>query len=112
MRDEGVPTNAKARGDQLRAGLCQIQARHPWIGDVRGMGLMQAIEVVQDPETKVPDAGRVGKLLEAGKDRGVLLGRGGLWGNVIRIGPSLLITEAEIAEGIEKVGAACDAVGG
>ncbi|MDH3205865.1 MAG: aspartate aminotransferase family protein [Gemmatimonadota bacterium] len=112
MRDEGVPTTAKARGDQLRAGLCQIQARHPWIGDVRGMGLMQAVEVVQDPETKVPDSERVGKLLEAGKDRGVLLGRGGLWGNVIRIGPSLLITEAEIAEGIEKIGAACDAVGG
>jgi alanine-glyoxylate transaminase/(R)-3-amino-2-methylpropionate-pyruvate transaminase len=112
MRDEGVPVNAKARGDQLRAGLCEIQARHPWIGDVRGMGLMQAIEVVTDPQTKEPDPEKVGKLLEAGRDHGVLLGQGGLWGNVIRIGPSLLITEAETAEGLEKIGAACDAVGG
>lgn len=111
MRDEGVPVNAKARGDQLRAGLCEIQARHPWIGDVRGMGLMQAIEVVTDPDTKEPDPEKVGRLLEAGRDRGVLLGQGGLWGNVIRIGPSLLITEAEMAEGVEKIGAACDAVG-
>jgi 4-aminobutyrate aminotransferase-like enzyme len=103
--------NAKARGDQLRAGLCEIQARHPWIGDVRGMGLMQAIEVVTDPETKDPDAQRVGRLLEAGKELGVLLGLGGLWGNVVRIGPSLLINEAEMAEGLQKIGAACDAVG-
>jgi 4-aminobutyrate aminotransferase len=112
MRDEGAPRNAKARGDQLRAGLCQIQARHPWIGDVRGMGLMQALEIVKDPEGKEPDRAKVSKLLEVGREHGVLLGRGGLWGNVIRIGPSLLITEAEMAEAIEKIGAACDVVGG
>lgn len=75
------------------------------------MGLMQAIEVVVDPGAKEPDPQRVGRLLEAGREHGVLLGQGGLWGNVVRIGPSLLITEAEIAEGIEKIGAACDAVG-
>jgi alanine-glyoxylate transaminase/(R)-3-amino-2-methylpropionate-pyruvate transaminase len=110
MRDEAVPVNAKVRGDQLRAGLCKLQSRHPWIGDVRGMGLMQAIEVVKDPETKEPDTARVRRLLEAGREHGVLLGQGGLWGNVIRIGPALLISEAEMAEGLEKIGAACDAV--
>ena len=110
MRDEAVPSNAKARGDQLRAGLLEIQRSHPWIGDVRGMGLMQALEIVKDPGTKEPDRARVGRLLEAGREHGVLLGRGGLWGNVVRIGPSLLIDEAEIAEGLGKIAAACDAV--
>jgi len=111
MRDANVPANAKARGAQLRAGLCELQQRHPWIGDVRGMGLMQALEIVKDPEGKDPDPQRVSKLLEAGREHGVLLGRGGLWGNVVRIGPSLLIDEAEIGEALEKIGAACDAVG-
>jgi 4-aminobutyrate aminotransferase-like enzyme len=111
MREADVPSAATARGAQLRAGLCGIQSRHPWIGDVRGMGLMQAIEVVKDPESKEPDPTRVGRLLEAGREQGVLLGQGGLWGNVVRIGPSLLITEAEMAEALEKIGAACDAVG-
>jgi 4-aminobutyrate aminotransferase-like enzyme len=111
MRDADVPTNAKERGAQLRSGLCELQRRHPWIGDVRGMGLMQAIEVVKDPQVKEPDAGRTGRLLEAGREHGVLLGRGGLWGNVVRIGPSLLITEDEIDEGLEKLGAACAVMG-
>jgi len=110
MRDANVPGNATARGEQLRAGLCQLQSKHPWIGDVRGMGLMQAIEVVKDPVGKEPDTPRVRRLLEAGREHGVLLGQGGLWGNVVRIGPSLLISEAEMAEGLEKIGAACDAV--
>jgi 4-aminobutyrate aminotransferase len=75
------------------------------------MGLMQAIEVVKDPQVKEPDAGRTGRLLEAGREHGELLGRGGLWGNVVRIGPSLLITEDEIDEGLEKLGAACAVMG-
>ena len=111
MRDHDVPTNAKARGDQLVAGLRELQSRHPWIGDVRGMGLMRALEIVKDPVGKEPDTPRTVRLLEAGREHGVLLGQGGLWGNVVRIGPSLLITEEETAEAIERIGAACDAVG-
>ena len=102
--------NAAERGAQLRAGLRELRSRHAWIGEVRGMGLMQAIEVVEDRGHREPDAERVTRLLEAARDNGVLLGRGGLWGNVVRIGPSLLIDEAEIGEGLEKLSAACDAV--
>ena len=88
-----------------------MQARHPWIGDVRGMGLMQGIELVKDPETKEPDTERTAALMEATREEGVLIGQGGLNGTVIRIGPSLLITEAEIAGGIERLGRAVDRVG-
>lgn len=112
MRDGAAPVNAKERGEQLRAGLCALQSQHPWIGDVRGMGLMQALEIVKHREGKEPDTPRTVRLLEAGREHGVLLGQGGLWGNVVRIGPSLLITEAEMAEGLERIGAACDAAGG
>ena len=72
---------------------------------------MQAIEVVKDPFSKEPDLERTKKLLEASREEGVLIGLGGLHGTVVRIGPSLLITEEEMAEGIEKLGRAVDKVG-
>ncbi|MDE0898870.1 MAG: aspartate aminotransferase family protein [Longimicrobiales bacterium] len=113
MRLHDAPHNAQERGEQLRAGLLAMQERHPsWIGDVRGMGLMQGIEIVKDPVSKEPDTERTARLMNATRDEGVLIGQGGLNGTVIRIGPSLLITEAEMAEGIEKLGKAVDKVGG
>jgi len=111
LHDHAAPINAQERGDQLRAGLLEMQSRHPWIGDVRGMGLMQAIEIVQDPVSKEPDHERTAKLMEATREEGVLVGQGGLHGTVIRIGPSLLITEDEMAEGVEKLAQAVDKVG-
>ena len=89
----------------------ELQSRHPWMGDVRGMGLMQAVEVVKDPASKEPDPARTRALLEATRQEGVLVGLGGLHGNVVRIGPSLLITEDEMAEGIERLGRAVARVG-
>jgi len=107
MVEENVPANAEARGRQLRDGLLALQARHPWIGDVRGMGLMQAMEIVVDPAGKVPDAARAKTLLETTREEGILLGQGGTHGHVLRIGPSLLVTEDEIAEGLDRLGRAC-----
>ena len=112
LRDHDAPDNAEARGQQLRTALVEMQGRHPWMGDVRGMGLMQAIEIVKDPQTKEPDHERTAALMEASREEGVLIGQGGLHGTVIRIGPSLLITEDEMAEGIDKLGRAIDRVGG
>jgi 4-aminobutyrate aminotransferase-like enzyme len=111
LREENAPANAIARGAQLREGLLEIQQRHPWIGDVRGMGLMQGMELVRDPKTKEPDPKRAARFMEATREERVLVGVGGLFGNVIRIGPSLLVTEDEIAEGIEKLSRACDRMG-
>lgn len=111
LREENAPANAEARGAQLRAGLEQIQSHHPWIGDIRGMGLMQAVEIVKDPMTKEPDIERTSKLVGATRDEGVLIGLGGLNGTVLRIGPSLLISEEDIAEGLAKLKRACDTVG-
>lgn len=111
MREEDVPARAEARGRQLREGLVALQARHPWIGDVRGKGLMQAMEIVEDPDgERTPDPARCRALLEATREERLLLGQGGMVGHVVRIGPSLLVEEAEIAEGLERLGRACAAV--
>ncbi|MHB1191432.1 MAG: aspartate aminotransferase family protein [Longimicrobiales bacterium] len=112
MKEERVYYNAEERGKELRAGLLALQQMHPWIGDVRGMGLMQALELVVDPVGKKPDPKRTNALLEACRDEGLLLGQGGMWGQCIRIGPSLLVTAEEIAEGLEKLGRACAKVEG
>ncbi len=110
MRAEDVPARALERGAQLRRGLETLQRAHPWIGEVRGMGLMQALELVEDPATKEPAPRLAGGLLNAAKDEGLLIGIGGLHGHVIRIGPSLLISEGEVAEALGRLGRACAAV--
>ncbi len=112
MVEEDVPARSAARGDQLRAGLETLRERFAWIGEARGLGLMQAMELVTDRATKTPDPDRAGRLLEATKEEGVLVGRGGLYGQVIRIGPSMLITESEVSEGLERIERACHRVDG
>ncbi|MGH7504570.1 MAG: aspartate aminotransferase family protein [Longimicrobiales bacterium] len=107
MVREDVPARAETRGCQLREGLEALHRQHAWIGDVRGMGLMQALELVEDRDTKVPAPARAKQLLEATKAEGLLIGVGGLHGHVIRIGPSLLITEDEVADALARLERAC-----
>jgi 4-aminobutyrate aminotransferase-like enzyme len=73
------------------------------IGDVRGMGLMQGIELVEDRKTKEPAPKRTSKLLEAAKKQGLLIGKGGLYGNVIRMAPSMLISAAEVDDAMSRL---------
>jgi 4-aminobutyrate aminotransferase len=107
MAREDTPGRSSIRGTQLREGLAQLADQYAWIGEVRGMGLMQALELVEDPVTKEASPNKAQALLEAAKAEGVLLGLGGLYGHVIRLGPSMLISEEEIAEGLERLGKAC-----
>ena len=71
------------------------------------MGRMQALALVEDRTTKQPSPEKAKALLQATKEEGILLGVGGLQGNVIRMGPSMLVTEEEIAEGLDRLGRAC-----
>ncbi len=71
------------------------------------MGLMWGLEIVTDGQSKKPDPGRTAALLEAAKDESLLVGSGGLYGNVIRMGPSMLISEDELAEAVERLARAC-----
>ncbi len=110
MVSENTPARSAERGAQLRAGLEELQGRHEWIGDVRGMGLMQALELVEDRRTKQPSPGKADALLEAAKAEGLLIGLGGLHGQVVRIGPSMLVSEAQVADALERLGRACQGV--
>ena len=107
LEDEDMQANALARGRQLTAGLEAAVAANDWIAELRGKGLMQAIEFVHDGSTEA-DAATAGAFLEACRAHGLLVGKGGLYGNVIRIAPMLNVTEDEMAEGIAAMLAAID----
>jgi 4-aminobutyrate aminotransferase-like enzyme len=74
------------------------------------MGLMQAMELVEDRATKAPSPRLATALLEAAKEEDLLIGLGGLHGQVIRMGPSLLVTGPQVDEALERLGRACAAV--
>jgi 4-aminobutyrate aminotransferase-like enzyme len=96
MADERIPERAARLGARLRARLEAMQERHPLIGDVRGMGLMQAIELVRDRASKEPAPAETNAFAEACKRRRLLVGKGGLYGNTVRIAPPMLVDEAQI----------------
>jgi len=94
IEEENLVENARVMGQRLRNGLEDLQQKYPVIGDVRGMGLMQAMELVG--ENKRPDTESIKRLFEATKRHGLLIGKGGLMGNVVRIAPPLNVTKSEI----------------
>jgi alanine-glyoxylate transaminase / (R)-3-amino-2-methylpropionate-pyruvate transaminase len=89
---EGIQANALRVGTHLKDRLKALQDRHPLIGDVRGMGLMLGVELVRDRQTKQPATAETADVLELCKDRGLLLGKGGLYGNTLRIKPPMCLT--------------------
>ena len=101
-RDD-LKTNSIKMGEILKEGLQKIQSEHKKIiGDVRGKGLMVGLELVIDETTKdrTPNPEAVDRLMEETKHRGLLIGRGGLYGNCVRISPSLNIGKDEIDEAL------------
>ena len=101
-RDE-LKANANEMGEILKDGLKKIQSDHrEVIGEVRGKGLMVGLELVVDETKKdrTPNPDAVDRLMEETKDRGLLIGRGGLYGNCVRISPSLNIGRSEIDEAL------------
>jgi 4-aminobutyrate aminotransferase-like enzyme len=88
--------NAAETGAYLRAKLEEMKAKHSIIGDVRGMGLLQGVELVEDREAKTPAAAATNALLEAARENGLMIGKGGTWGNVIRISPPMNISKSDV----------------
>jgi len=103
IEDKDLQSNSKKTGDYFRTRLEELKDKYPVIGDVRGMGLMQGIELVKDRETKEPAPQAVAQVFEETKRQRVLIGKGGLYGNVIRLGPPLIADKSHIDEVIEAL---------
>jgi alanine-glyoxylate transaminase / (R)-3-amino-2-methylpropionate-pyruvate transaminase len=103
IQEENLPANAKAMGDLLRAGLEELKRRFPKnLGDVRGMGLMQAVELVVDETAgdRTPAKELTNKIFEEARKRGLLIGKGGLEGNAFRIAPPMTVNASEVSEAL------------
>jgi 4-aminobutyrate aminotransferase-like enzyme len=103
IEEENLAGNAEKMGRLLRAGLEDLQRRFPKsIGDVRGMGLMQAVELVEDETAgnRTPARALTGRVFEETRKRGLLIGKGGLEGNAFRISPALTVGASEIEEAL------------
>ncbi|MQA24225.1 MAG: aminotransferase class III-fold pyridoxal phosphate-dependent enzyme [Micromonosporaceae bacterium] len=98
LLDHDLQANAAQRGAELMTGLREIAERHDVVGDVRGSGLMIGVELVE-PNGAANPAAAV-RLLEETRTRGLLVGKGGLYGNVIRLAPPMTLTADEVAEGL------------
>ena len=101
--------NAEKMGIYLRERLNELREKYRVIGEVRGMGLIQGMEIVRAKKEPAPDI--VANIFEGTKEKGLLIGKGGLYGNVIRITPPLTIEKNEIDQAIEIMDESCGKVG-
>ena len=92
---EKLQENSLTIGSRLLAGLNQLKEKHKLIGDVRGKGLMLGIELVKDRQSKEPAKEASAQILETCKELGLLLGKGGLWGQTLRFSPPMCVNEQD-----------------
>jgi alanine-glyoxylate transaminase/(R)-3-amino-2-methylpropionate-pyruvate transaminase len=107
---EKLQANSLKIGGHITAGLEKLKARHNIIGDVRGKGLMLGIELVKDRASKEPAKAECAQVVEKCRDLGLLLGKGGLWGQTIRFAPPMCITQADADFVIDVLDSALDGI--
>jgi 4-aminobutyrate aminotransferase-like enzyme len=93
-------------------GLKPLESESPIVGEVRGKGLMVGVELVADRDSKKPDAAAAGRVMEHCRERGLLVGKGGLYANTLRLAPPLTVTEADVGQAVETIRAAVRAAEG
>lgn len=93
IEEEGIQENARVVGSHLIEAIEDLQEKHQLIGDVRGFGLMIGVELVQCRKSKEPASAEAASIMERMKELGVLIGKGGLYGNTLRIKPPMCLTK-------------------
>jgi 4-aminobutyrate aminotransferase len=112
IEEQDLLTNCTETGAYLRGRLDELKDKHPIIGEVRGMGLLVALELVTDRRTKAPAVAETAIALEAARENRIILGKGGMYGNVLRMSPPMNIGRADVDQFIpllDKSLAACTA---
>ncbi len=112
IEEQNLMANCAETGAYLRGHLEELKNKHALIGDVRGMGLMQALELVEDRATKAPATAQTAMVMETARENRLLIGKGGMYGNVIRLSPPMNITRSDVDQFIgllDKSLAACGA---
>ncbi len=107
---EKLQANSLKIGGVIMAGMERLKSKHGIVGDVRGKGLLLGMELVKDRATKEPAKAECAQVVETCRDLGLLVGKGGLWGQTIRIAPPMCLTEADAAFMIDVLDAALSAV--
>ena len=92
---EKLQANTLKIGNRILAGLNKLKEKHSIIGDVRGKGLLLGIELVKDRQSKEPAKEECAQVMETAKEMGLLLGKGGLWGQTVRFSPPMCINEQD-----------------
>ena len=100
IEEDDLIRNCDVVGTYLHDGLLELQRKYPVIGDVRGLGMMQAMELVTDLKTKEPAPVIANEMLEAARERGLLIGKGGMYHNVLRMSPAMNIAKSDVDEAL------------
>jgi len=109
VEEQNLLRNTEDVGAYLRGGLLDLQEKHRLIGDIRGKGLLLALELVEDRRTKAPATAATAQLMESARENRLMVGRGGLNGNVIRLSPPMNISRADVDEFLLRLGASLTA---
>ena len=111
IQKENLMKNAKEVGAYIVEGLKELQKDFPIMGDIRGKGLMLGVELA-DPKTKEPMPTETARIVEIAKDNQVVIGKGGLWGNTLRIKPPMIITKKDADQCLKVMRKAFETVSG
>ncbi len=105
IEEQNLLRNTEEVGAYMKGKLLDLKDKHPIIGDVRGMGLLLALELVEDRRTKAPAPAATLQLMEAARENRIMVGRGGLYSNVIRLSPPMNIGRGDVDEFISRLDA-------
>jgi 4-aminobutyrate aminotransferase len=103
IEEQRLQERAYKIGNSLYSDLKDLEDRYDVVGEVRGKGLMIGVELVKDKESKEPAPEKAALVMEVAKEHGLLVGKGGLYGNVLRLSPPLIITEEDAARAVETL---------
>jgi len=110
IASDGIVVHACTIGETVAARFERLHARFPFVGEARGLGAMRALELVQDRDTMTPDKARAGRVSDLAAERGLIVLTAGLYGNVVRTLMPLVVTPAELEEGLDVLEGCLEAV--